>query len=136
MLWEPHLEARNAQATVFEIYFNDPFLAYAYTASILLFTALYQAFKVLGFVRESQAFSPATVKALRIIKCCATALIAFIVGAEAYLFVVQRGKDDIAGGVAMGLVMLFVSLVLAAAAAMFERISQNAADTKSDPLLK
>lgn len=28
LLWEPHLEGRNAQATTFEIYFNDPFLAY------------------------------------------------------------------------------------------------------------
>lgn len=47
MLWEPHLEGRNAHATTFEIYFNDPFLAYAYVASIPFFTALYQAFKVL-----------------------------------------------------------------------------------------
>jgi hypothetical protein len=29
MLWEPHLEGRNAHATVFEVYFKDPFLAYA-----------------------------------------------------------------------------------------------------------
>jgi hypothetical protein len=25
MLWEPHIEGRNAHATLFEIYFNDPF---------------------------------------------------------------------------------------------------------------
>jgi hypothetical protein len=30
MLWEPHLEGRNAHATTFEIYFKDPFLAYVY----------------------------------------------------------------------------------------------------------
>ena len=29
MLWEPHIEGRNAHATLFEIYFKDPFLAYA-----------------------------------------------------------------------------------------------------------
>lgn len=29
MLWEPHLEGRNAHAGLFEIYFKDPFLAYA-----------------------------------------------------------------------------------------------------------
>jgi hypothetical protein len=34
MLWEPHVEGRNAHATVFEIYFHDPFLAYAYIGSI------------------------------------------------------------------------------------------------------
>lgn len=26
MLWEPHIEGRNAKATLFEIYFKDPFL--------------------------------------------------------------------------------------------------------------
>jgi hypothetical protein len=33
MLWEPHLEGRNAHATTFEIYFKDPFLAYVYVGS-------------------------------------------------------------------------------------------------------
>lgn len=33
MLWEPHIEGGNVRATLFEIYFKDPFLAYAYTAS-------------------------------------------------------------------------------------------------------
>ena len=50
MLWEPHIEGRNAHATLFEIYFKDPFLAYAYIASIPFFVALYQAFKVLEYV--------------------------------------------------------------------------------------
>src|SRR5262249_55980907 len=51
MLWEPTIEGRNAHATLFEIYFKDPFLAYAYVASIAFFAALYQAFRVLGYVR-------------------------------------------------------------------------------------
>jgi hypothetical protein len=78
MLWEPHLEGRNAHATLFEIYFNDPFLAYAYLASIPFFVALYQAFKVLGYIRQNKAFSQATVKALRTIKFCALAIIGFV----------------------------------------------------------
>ena len=41
-------------------------------------------------------------KALRTIKYCAIAIIGFVVGAEAYFFIVMRGKDDIAGGVFMG----------------------------------
>ena len=51
LLWEPHIEGRNAHATLFEIYFKDPFLAYAYIASIPFFVALYQAFKLLGYCR-------------------------------------------------------------------------------------
>ncbi len=48
MLWEPHVEGVNAHATLFEKYFN-PFVVYAYVASIPFFVALYQAFKVLGY---------------------------------------------------------------------------------------
>jgi hypothetical protein len=132
LLWEPHLEGRNAHATLFEIYFNDPFLAYAYIAATPIFVALYQAFKALGYVRQNKTFSPATVKTLRSIKYCATALAGFVVAGEAYLFIVQRGKEDIAGGVAMGLFMIFVSVVIATTAAMFERILQDAVDIKSE----
>ncbi|HVT90567.1 MAG TPA: DUF2975 domain-containing protein [Tepidisphaeraceae bacterium] len=61
LLWEPQLEGRNAHATQFEVYFKDPFLAYAYVASIPFFAALYQAFKVLGYARRNKVFSQAAV---------------------------------------------------------------------------
>ena len=133
MLVEPLFEGRNVNATNFEIYFKDPFLAYAYTASIAFFVALYQAFKLLGYIGANQVFSPRAVKALRTIKYCALTLIAFIVGAEAFFFTVQRGKgEDIAGGVMMGLLMIFVSAVAATAAAVFERLLQSAVEMKSE----
>lgn len=132
MLWEPHIEGRNAHATLFEIYFKDPFLAYAYIASIAFFVALYQAFKLLGYIRKNKVFSQNSVKALRTIKYCAISLVVFIVAAEVYFFTAQRGKDDIAGGVAMGLLMIFISVVIATAAAVFERTLQSAVDIKSE----
>src|SRR3954468_23497855 len=78
MLWEPHIEGRNAHSTLFEIYFNDPLLAYAYIASIPFFIALYQAFKLLGYVGQDKVFSQEAVKALRTIKYCAMAIIGFV----------------------------------------------------------
>ena len=132
LLWEPHIEGRNAHATLFQIYFNDPFLAYAYTASIAFFVALYQALKLLGYVGSGEVFSQRSVKALRTIKYCALSLVGFLVGAEAYFFIVVRGKDDIAGGVMMGLLLIFVSAVVATAAAVFERTLQSAVDLKSE----
>src|SRR6266513_2754699 len=122
MLWEPHLEGRNAHATLFEIYFKDPFLAYAYLASIAFFVALFQAFTLLGYIGQNKVFSLNSVRALRIIKYCAIALVAMIGAAVAYLFIAVRGKDDIAGGVAVGVLMTFVSVVIATAAAVFERL--------------
>jgi hypothetical protein len=132
MLWEPHLEGRNAHATLFEIYFKDPFLAYAYLASIAFFVALFQAFTLLGYIRQNKVFSLDSVRALRTIKYCAMALVGMIGAAVAYLFIAMRGKDDIAGGVAMGVLMILVSIVIATAAAVFERLLQNAVDIKSE----
>jgi hypothetical protein len=130
MLWEPHIEGRNAHATLFEIYFKDPFLAYAYLSSIPFFVALYQAFQVLGYIGENKAFSQAAVKALRTIKFCALAIIGFVAVGE--LFIVLGNSDDRAGGVFIGILITFGSVVIATAAAMFERILQNAVDIKSE----
>lgn len=133
MLWEPHIEGRNVNAANFEIYFKDPFLAYAYTASIAFFVALYQAFKLLGYTGRNEVFSQAAIKTLRIIKYCAMILVAFIVGAEGYFFLVQRKvEEDIAGGAMIGLVVILISVVVAIAAAMFERTLQNAIELKSE----
>jgi hypothetical protein len=131
LLWEPHIEGRNAHATPFEIYFNDPFLAYAYTASIPFFVAVYQAFKVLGYAGQNRVFSPAAVKALRTIKYCAIAIIAFVAGGVVIILVNGDGEDRPAG-VFMSILISFGSIVIATAAAMFERILQNAVDLKSE----
>ena len=131
MLWEPHIEGRNAHATLFEIYFKDPFLAYAYIASIPFFIALYHAFKVLEYVRHNKTFSQATVKALRTIKYCAIAIIGFV--AVSVIFIMfQADKDDRPAGIFMRILIAFPSIVIATAAAMFERILQNAVDIKSE----
>jgi len=131
LLWEPHIEGRNAHATNFEIYFKDPFLALVYIGSIPFFAALYQAFKVLGYAGQNRVFSQAAVKALRTIKYCALAIIGFVVVEEIFIML-NHGSDDAAGGVFMGVLITFGSIVIATAAAMFERILQNALDIKSE----
>jgi hypothetical protein len=130
LLWEPHVEGRNANATLFEIYFKDPFLAYVYVASIPFFLALYQAFRVLGYAGHDNAFSLAAVKALRTIKFCALAIIGFV--AVSVVFMPLDDPDDRPPGVVMRIVITFGSIVVATAAAMFQRIFQDAADIKSE----
>jgi hypothetical protein len=130
LLWEPQVEGRNVHATQFDIYFKDPFLAYIYLAFVPFFVALYQAFKILGYARRNEIRSPRSVRVLRIIKYCALTTATFILGAEAYIFIFIRGKDDIAGGVMMGAFIILVSAIIATAAAVFERILQNARGIK------
>jgi hypothetical protein len=119
LLWEPHIEGRNVRATLFQIYFKDPFLAYAYLASIPFFRALYYAFKVLGYAGGDNLNSPAAAKALRTIKRCAVAMIGFVAAGE--VFILLSDSDDRAGGVFMGILVTFASIAMATAAARFER---------------
>ena len=131
LLWEPQVEGRNVNATQFEIYFKDPFLAYIYLAFTPFFVGLYQAFKILGYARRNEISSQHSVRALRIIKYCALTTALFIVGAEAYIFIFVRGTDDVAGGVMMGAFIILVSAIIATAAAVLERNLQNRVKIKS-----
>ena len=130
LLWEPHIEGRNAHATLFEIYFKDPFLAYVYVASIPFFIALYQSIKLLGYAAQNKIFSVAAVKALRTIKYCAIAIIGFV--AVSVIFIPFGDPDDRPPGVFMRILVAFPSVVVAAAASVFERVMQNAVDIKSE----
>src|SRR3981081_4491603 len=112
LLWEPQVEGRNVHATQFEIYFKDPFLAYIYLAFVPFFVGLYQAFKILGSARRDEITRQHSVRALRIMKYCALTTAIFILGAEAYLFIFIRGKDDIAGGAMMVVfILLFPAII-------------------------
>ena len=130
LLVEPHYEGRNAHATLFAIYFKDPFLAYAYIASIPFFVGLYQAFKVLGYAGRNKEFLPSAVRSVRTIKYCAIALVGFVAGAE--IFILSNESDDRAGGVVIGVFIAFASIVVATAMAVLERALQNAVDMKSE----
>ena len=128
LLWEPHVEGVNAHATLFEMYF-DRFIAYAYMGSIPFFVALYQAFKLLGYIRRNEIFSQRSVRALRTIKYCALAIIGFV--AVSVIFMIGGDRDDRPGGTFMRILITFPSIVVAVAADVFERILQNAVDIKS-----
>ena len=131
LLWEPHLEGRNANATTFEIYFNDPFLVLVYVGSIPFFVALYQAFKLLRYAGQNKVFSLNSVKALRTIKHCALVIIGFVVVEEIFIML-NHGSDDPAGGVFMGILITFGSVIIATTASVFETTLQSAVEMKSE----
>lgn len=131
LLWEPHVEGVNANATSWsQIYLDDPFLAYTYIASIPFFVALYQAFTLLGNAGRNAFFVQGSVNALRRIQYCAIVSIPFIVGGVAWLLSVE--SDDRPPLIMMGTIATFISLVVATAAGMSGRVLQNAVDIKKD----
>ena len=69
-------------------------------------------------------------KALRTITYCAIAIVGLV--AVSAIFIVFADQDDRPAGVFMRIVIAFASIVVATAAAVFERILQNAVDIKSE----
>src|SRR6185369_16768485 len=131
MIRLPLTEGRAANLDLFSIY-SDPFILYGYLASIAFFVALYQAFKLLGYIGHNQVFSLSSVKALRTIKYSAIVLSILIVLAGLYIKIFHASGDDPAGFLAMCIVTTFISIVVATAAAVFERTLQSAVDIKSE----
>lgn len=119
LLWFPHFEGRNVNSTVFEVYFNDPFLAYVYFASIAFFTALYKTFKVFGYAEKNKLYSEASIKALQTIRLCAVANIGLVI--LGVLFLLANESDDRPPIIMMGAISILGSIAVAFTAKKFER---------------
>ncbi|MCW5911164.1 MAG: DUF2975 domain-containing protein [Cyclobacteriaceae bacterium] len=131
LIWLPSTEGRAVNLDWFSIY-SDPFILYGYLASIAFFVALYKAFRLLGYIRQNKVFSSNAVNALKSIKYCAIVLSVLIVAAGLFIMLSHNGDDDPAGFLAICIVTTFASIVVATAAAIFEKLLQNAVDMKSE----
>ncbi|MGA0555355.1 DUF2975 domain-containing protein [Larkinella sp. VNQ87] len=127
----PLTEGRATNLDLFSIY-ADPLILYGYVASIAFFVALYKAVQFLGYVGQNKVFSSNSVKTLKRIKQCAILFSIFIVMAGVYIRVAHHQDDDPAGVIAICIVTTFASIVVATAAAVFEKLLQNAVDMKSE----
>jgi hypothetical protein len=130
MIRFPQTEGRAANLDLVSIY-ADPFIIYGYIASIPFFVGLYQAFKLLNLIDESKAFSQGAVNTLRNMKFASISLIGLIALGLFYIRFFVHG-DDPAGPTALGILACFAAGVIATAAAVFERLFQNAVDIKSE----
>lgn len=99
--------------------------------SVSVFVALYQAFKLLGYIDNNQAFSELSVKALKNIKFCAMTISGLYVVIEPFVFLVAD-LDDAPGLVIVGMVPIFASMVIAVFAAVLQRLLKEAIDIKSE----
>src|SRR5687767_2572617 len=131
LIWFPLIEGRATNLDLFSIYF-DPFILYGYAASIAFFVGLYKAFKLLGYIGQNKVFSSNSVKTLKSIKYCAIVLSILIATAGLFIRLSHNKEDDPAGFLAICIVTIFVSIVVATAAAIFQKILQNAIDMKSE----
>ena len=130
MIRFPQTEGRAAHLDLISIY-SDPFIIYGYIASIPFFVGLYQAFKLLNFIDANKAFSQGAVNTLKHMKIASLSLIGFIALAVFYIRFFAHG-DDPAGPTAIAILASFAAVVIATAAAVFQKLLQNAVDLKSE----
>ena len=126
----PQTEGRAANLDLISIY-ADPFIIYIYIGSIPFFVGLHQALKLLNFIDANKAFSQGAVDTLKNMKNASLSLIGFIALALFYIRFFVHG-DDPAGPIVLGVVVSFAVAVIATAAAVFQKLLQNAVDLKSE----
>lgn len=130
MFWFPQTEGAAKNKDLLSIY-TDPFIIYIYVGSIPFFIGLYQAFKLLNLIDANKAFSQAAVSKLKNMKFASLSLIVFITVALFYIRFFAHG-DDPAGPTMLGIIVSFAAAVIATAAAVFQKLLQNAVDIKSE----
>jgi hypothetical protein len=119
-----------------ELYPGKTYLQYLfyidiYASAIPFYFALFQAFKLLSYIDKNVAFSELSVIALKNIKYCANAIsILYVVGLPLLYLIAER--DDAPGLIAIGLIIIFASSVIAVFAAVLQRLLQEAIDIKSE----
>jgi hypothetical protein len=109
----------------------DPILLGMYVTAIPFFIALYQALLLLRYIDKNNAFSELSVRALKKIKYCALAISGLYAVGLHYIFYVAD-LDDAPGVVAIALVIIFASGVIAIFAALLAKLLQNAIAIKSE----
>ncbi|MED0906604.1 DUF2975 domain-containing protein [Bacillus nitratireducens] len=101
-----------------------------YGAAIPFYCALYQAFNLLRYIDENKAFSELSVKVLKNIKCCAITISGlYVLGLPLFHFIAKKVDPPIG---LMGIIIIFVSLVIAVFAAILQRLLQEAINIKSE----
>ena len=131
MIRLPLTEGRAANLDLFSVYF-DPFILYGYASSLAFFLALYKAFKLLAYIGQNNLFSLTSIRTLRTIRYCAITLTILVVMAGLYIRIFHHKDDDPAGFLAMCIIVTFISLVVATAVAVLEKVLQHAIDMKSE----
>ena len=124
-------EGRAVNLDLLSIYL-DPFILYGYVSSIAFFVALYKAFKLLGYIAQDKLFTINSIRVLRSIKYCAIILSVLILIAGLSIVIFHNPEDDAAGFLSLCIITIFISITVAIALAVLERILVNAVDMKSE----
>jgi hypothetical protein len=130
LVFEPHLEGRNTNATLVDIYFRDPFLLFVYVGSIPFFVTLCHTFRLLGHVGSGdRRLSWHSLRAAQLIRSWVRVTLGFVAVGVAILMITG---DERPVALFLGLVPTMPLLTIAWSAASFERLLQRRIDLQTD----
>ncbi len=115
----------------FSPYGYDPILIGIYLPVIPFLFALLQAYKLLVYIDNNQAFSILSVIAFRKIKFSGFFISILFLAGLPYIFSVAE-KDDAPGVVAIALVIIFSAFVISIFAALLENVFKSAIEIKTE----
>lgn len=111
------------------------FVAGAYAIAVPIFTAIYQAHRLLGYVDQGTAFSLRSVQALARIKYCAMAVAALIIIGSVAAYILTRNvqpPEDAPPIPIIGSVLTLATAVVATFTAVVQRLLQDAIAIKKE----
>lgn len=119
-----------------ELYPDHAYIQYfvyvdLYATALPFYYALYQIFKLLGYIDKNEAFSELSVAAIRKIRSSAVIISClYVLGMPLFYLIAEA--DDAPGIILIGMGMVFASFVVAIFAAVLEKLLKNAIDIKSE----
>lgn len=108
-----------------------PLVLVVWLTLIPFYIALFQAWKLLGYIDKSIAFSEFSRIALRKIKYCALTISVLYLSALPQFYILAEA-DDAPGVIIIGLMFVGAPLAIAVLAAVLERLVESAIDIKSE----
>ncbi|WP_420820976.1 DUF2975 domain-containing protein [Shimazuella alba] len=124
--WLPEIAVKDARVHPDTAYFLIPFLVCAYGFCITFSVVLYQAFKLLTYIEENNAFSELSLRSLRIIKKCTFAVILFILlGVVSLIVLAKVTGEDAAGPISLSLMGIFLTSTVAAFVGVLQKPIKN-----------
>ncbi len=102
-----------------------------YLTAIPFFIALYQAFRLLGFIDTGRAFGESSVQALKTIKYCALAMTGLYLIGMPVIFLIAE-TDDAPGLIIIGFLLACSPTVVAVFAAVLQKLLQSGMELQSE----
>ena len=127
----PWIARDAAQSSIRMAYVIYGILILMYISVVPFFAALYQGFRLLGYIDSNKAFSELSLKSIQQIRSCAAAISVIYLFAMPLFYIVAE-IDDAPGVILVGMIFVFAPLTVAVFAAILKKLLKNAIDLKND----